>query len=157
MGLTCTADFDQVKELLTRTLLQQFPLSVVPDLLLKMSELPLAGLILADSLEEKWNVYKNLLNFNQMRRMLHNLSELTHHSTMVSEYLIGKMRKPFQITDLLTAKFGENEIGTSMLTREIQHARDQARSWSKRHKTRFICFLRKFYHKTPGHECQEVL
>ena len=89
MGLACTADFDQVKELLTRTLLQQFPLSIVPDLLLKMSELPLAGLILADSLEEKWNVYKNLLNFNQMRRMLHNLSELTPHSTMVSEYFIG--------------------------------------------------------------------
>ena len=84
MGLACTDDFDQIKELLTRALLLQFPLSVTSELLLKMAELPLAGLVLADSLEEKWNVYKKLLSFNQLRTMLHNLSEVTHHSTMVS-------------------------------------------------------------------------
>ena len=84
MGLACSDDFDQIKELLTRALLLQFPLSVTPEILLRMSVLPLAGLVLADSLEEKWNVYKNLLSFNQLRTMLHNLSEITHHSTMVS-------------------------------------------------------------------------
>ena len=83
LGLTCSNDFNEIKELLQRTLLHQFPLSVTGQLLLTMSTSPLAGLVLVDSLEKNWLAIKNMLTFNQWRLLLHNLAEVTHHSNLV--------------------------------------------------------------------------
>ena len=62
----------------------------------------------------------------------------------------------FQLNSIVADNM-ENTTQTRLILSEMDFVRSEAIEWTEKHRLKFICNLRKYYHSKAGKDCPNVL
>lgn len=161
-GLTCVTTLDEVKEILNRLVLGQFSPISAENILISFSKSGLTSLVLADFMETNFQTITSILSFDSLRSILHNLSLSPKSSKVKLATRKFQIDEPDLEKSLITIDFKlhsmiaenmENTTQTRLILSEMDFFRLEAIEWTEKHRLKFICNLRKYYHSKVGQDC----